>query len=139
MRISLVRLRWRGPSWSRGSLSILATALLGAAAVMPAPAWRRPADGPAYSTASPGDRFNRLGRAYLPELGKVYAAAWYEGARVLDEGRTVEDALAAVARSWEAGRIDLFDRRVTREFAAIVPQGASHRPRLELEDDADRR
>jgi hypothetical protein len=61
----------------------------------------------------------------------MYASAWYEGARKLEEGRTVEDAIAEVARSWEAGRVDLFDRLVTPEFAAIVPQGASHPPRLE--------
>jgi hypothetical protein len=65
----------------------------------------------------------------------VYAAAWYEGARGLEEGRTVDAAIATVARSWEAGRVNLFDGLVTPEFAAIFPQGMSHPPRLEGDTD----
>ena len=31
-------------------------------------------------------------------------------------------AIGAVGKAWDAGRIRLFDRLVTPEFAAIVPQ-----------------
>jgi hypothetical protein len=114
----------------------VAAALLGASVAMQDPSCRRrPEDGPARTSASRADRFTRLGRAYLPELGRVYAAAWYEGARGLEEGRTIDVAITAVAKSWEAGRVKLFDRLVTPEFAAIVPQDASRPPRLEGDTD----
>src|SRR5262245_19674473 len=110
MRTSQVRPRWRRSSWSRGSLSILATALLGTSVVMLAPACRWGSDDRARTTASRDDRFTRLGRAYLPELGRIYAAAWYEGARRLEEGQTVGSSIAVVGEAWDAGRVRLFDR-----------------------------
>jgi hypothetical protein len=122
----------------RESLSLAAAALLGAFVAMLAPACRWPHEGgTARTMASRDERLTRLGRAYLPELGRVYAAAWYEGARRLEEGWTVGAAISAVAGSWDADRVSLFDRLVTPEFAAIVPQDASRPPGLECA--ADRR
>jgi hypothetical protein len=72
-----------------------------------------------------GERLERLGRAYLPELGRVYAAAWREGAGRLERGQSIASALEAVGRAWDTGRLRLFDRLVTPELAAIVPQGSS--------------
>ena len=55
-------------------------------------------------------RFIPLGKTYLPELGRVYAAAWNEGARALESGQPVAAALKSVDQSWDSGRVQLFDR-----------------------------
>ncbi len=79
--------------------------------------------GPAGPPAPPQDpRFARLGRAYLPGLGKAYAAAWEEGAKGLEAGQALSAALAAVGKSWDASRTQLFDRVLTPEFAKIIPE-----------------
>jgi hypothetical protein len=67
-------------------------------------------------------RFIPLGKTYLPELGRVYAAAWNEGARALESGQPVAAALKSVDQSWDSGRVQLFDRLVTPEFSKIVPE-----------------
>jgi hypothetical protein len=78
---------------------------------------------PAGPPAPPHDaHFVRLGRAYLPGLGKAYAAAWEEGAKGLEAGQPVSAALAAVGNAWAANRTQLFDRMVTPEFAKVIPQ-----------------
>lgn len=128
MSNSLVRARRRRPSRSRVSLAISAAALLGLGILLLSPGPR---------PASRDDRFIRLGRAYPPELGRVYAAAWREGARRLDDGEPIASAIRAVHQAWEAGRIRLFDRVVTPEFAAIVPENPSGT--LAGEGDADRK
>jgi hypothetical protein len=69
------------------------------------------------------DRFVALGKAYLPELGKVYASAWTDGAGALEAGQPVDKALQAVSAAWDAGRVSLFDRLITPELVKIVPQG----------------
>ena len=43
----------------------------------------------------------RVGRAYLPGLGKAYAAAWEEGAKGLEAGQPLSAAVAAVGKAWE--------------------------------------
>jgi hypothetical protein len=77
--------------------------------------------------SSPADslegRFILLGQSYLPELGHAYAAAWNEGASCLEAGSSLASSLQRVSRSWEAGRIQLFDRLITPELAKIVPEG----------------
>ncbi len=79
--------------------------------------------GPEGPSGPPRDpRFVSIGRAYLPELGKAYAAAWEEGARGLDSGQPVSAAIAAVGRAWDANRTRLFDRMATPEFTGIVPE-----------------
>jgi hypothetical protein len=69
------------------------------------------------------DRFIPLGRAYLPELGKQYAAAWIEGAKALEAGQPVSSALKSVSQTWDHGRAELFDRLLTPELSKIVPDG----------------
>lgn len=66
--------------------------------------------------------FVPIGRAYLPELGRAYAAAWEEGAKGLDSGQPVSAAVAAVGRAWDANRARLFDRMATPDFARIIPE-----------------
>lgn len=66
--------------------------------------------------------FVRLGRAYLPGLGKAYAAAWEEGAKALDAGQPFSAAISAVGKTWDANRTRLFDRLATPEFAKILPE-----------------
>src|SRR4051794_15454140 len=120
MRKFLVWPRWSRPSGA--SLGIMAAALMGAGVATLPPAYRPRAESSADRTSTSRDiRFTRLGRAYLPELGRVYAAAWYEGARRLEDGQSMASAIGAVGKAWDAGRIRLFDRLVTPEFDAIVP------------------
>ncbi len=78
---------------------------------------------PAGPPAPPSDpQFVRLGRAYLPGLGKAYAAAWEEGAKGLDTGQPLSAAIAAVGKTWDANRTQLFDQKATPEFAKIIPE-----------------
>ena len=69
-------------------------------------------------------RFVVLGEAYLPQLGRAYAAAWEEGAKQLDAGKRVSEALETVAKAWSTNRTTLYDQLVTPEFAMIVAEGA---------------
>jgi hypothetical protein len=66
--------------------------------------------------------FVKVGRAYLPDLGKAYAAAWEEGAKGLEAGQPLSAAVAAVGKAWDANRAQLFDRTATAEFAKIIPE-----------------
>jgi hypothetical protein len=67
-------------------------------------------------------RFIPLGQNYLPELGRLYGKAWVEGAKRLESGQSVPAALTTVRTLWDAGRVQLFDRMVTPEFARIVAE-----------------
>jgi hypothetical protein len=78
---------------------------------------------PAGPPAPPRDaHFVEVGRAYLPELGKAYAAAWEEGAKGLEAGQPLSASVAAVGKAWDANRAQLFDRMATPEFARIIPE-----------------
>ena len=77
-------------------------------------------DGPPSPRQDP--HFVRVGRAYLPGLGKAYAAAWQEGAKGLEAGQPLSAAIAAVGRAWDSNRAQLFDRVATPEFARIIPE-----------------
>jgi hypothetical protein len=71
-------------------------------------------------------RFVNLGRAYLPQLGNAYATAWNEGARELDSGANVSDAINTVAKHWSEGRTYLYDKIITPEFDKILPDNGQH-------------
>jgi len=104
----------------RTLLSVALSSLLGGAvAIGVSDRLRAPAGPPAPPT---DPKFVRLGRAYLPELGKAYAAAWEEGAKALDAGQPLSAAIAAVGKTWDANRTQLFDQKATPEFAKIVPE-----------------
>jgi hypothetical protein len=68
-------------------------------------------------------RFVPLGQVYLPELGRLYAAAWTEGAKALEAGQQVDVALKRVSQAWDSGRVVLFDRLVTPQFSKVLPEG----------------
>ena len=61
-------------------------------------------------------RFIPLGKTYLPELSRVYAAAWNEGAKALKSGHPVTAALKSVDQSWDSGQVQLFDRLVLQRW-----------------------
>ena len=63
-----------------------------------------------------------IGKAYLPRLGKAYAAAWEEGAKQLEAGGGISAALDAVSKTWSANRTKLYDQMLTPEFAKIVAE-----------------
>ncbi len=67
-------------------------------------------------------QFIRLGRAYLPGLGKAYAAAWEDGAKGLEGGQPLSAAVVAVGKAWDANRAQLFDQLATPEFGKIIPE-----------------
>jgi hypothetical protein len=68
-------------------------------------------------------RFIPLGKAYGPELGRAYAAAWNEGAKALEAGQPVAASLKTVSDAWDTARVQLFDKLVTPEFSKIIPEG----------------
>lgn len=104
----------------RTILTIVLSSLLGGAvATGIATSLDRPA-GPPQPAYDP--KLVPVGRAYLPGLGKAYAAAWEEGAKALDAGQPLSAAVATVGKSWDASRSQLFDRLATPEFARIVPE-----------------
>lgn len=94
-----------------GVLALLASARLATA--------DKPAPNPAYSHDR---RFVAIGRAYLPQLGKAYAAAWEQGAKKLEAGGGIAVSLDAVSQSWKSNRVQLYDRMLTPEFAKIVAE-----------------
>ena len=63
-----------------------------------------------------------IGKAYLPLLGKAYAAAWEEGAKQLEAGQSITAALEAVSKAWSANRTELYDHVFTPEFSRIVAE-----------------
>ena len=67
-------------------------------------------------------RFIPLGKTYLPELSRVYATAWNEGAKALESGQPVTAALKSVGQSRDSGQVQLFDRLVTPEFSKFVAE-----------------
>jgi hypothetical protein len=104
----------------RTLLTVALSSLLGGAVAIGVSAYLgRPAGPPAPPT---DPNFVRIGRAYLPGLGKAYAAAWEEGAKALDAGQPFSAALDAVGKAWNANRTQLFDRTATSEFAKILPE-----------------
>jgi hypothetical protein len=130
--IRLRRLASTGRLLAAVAVAVAGLVLGSVAALMPAPV-PLPRDGEAEDpgrgvAAAPWGplldlRFTALGRNYLPVLGRAYAAAWLEGARALEAGAPVADALAAVGRSWDAGRTAAFDRWVSPQFDRLVPEG----------------
>ncbi|WP_165221847.1 hypothetical protein [Aquisphaera insulae] len=85
------------------------------------------------SAAAPAldPRFVAIGRSYVPELGEAYSAAWEDGAKALEAGQGIGEALKVVGRSWEQGRAKLFDRLVTPELSKVIPDGKAE---SEIED-----
>jgi hypothetical protein len=61
-------------------------------------AWGRWVKARASSRA--GRAVHPLGKTYLLELGRVYAAAWNEGGKALESGQPVAAALKSVGQSW---------------------------------------
>ena len=104
----------------RTLLALGLSSLLGAAVAIGVSWHLHGSDGPPGPPRDP--RFVSIGRAYLPELGKAYAAAWEEGARGLESGQPVSAAITDVGRAWETNRARLFDRMATPAFAGIVPE-----------------
>jgi len=105
-------------------LLVVCSGALGAGLVLGALAALGSLDSGASAPVTPAvdDRFVALGKVYLPQLGKVYASAWTEGAGALESGQPLESSLQKVSAAWDAGRTGLFDRLITPEFAKILPQ-----------------
>lgn len=106
---------------SRRTLAtVVFSGLVGGAVALGVAEWSGRPAGPPAPPHNP--QFEKIGRDYLPGLGKAYAAAWEEGARSLDAGQPLSASLAAVSKAWEANRTALFDRSVASEFSRIVPE-----------------
>jgi hypothetical protein len=133
MLIQLVQ-RWasRLAPLKTPAIIVISTAL-GAGLAIYVPTFFRPEESPAKPSAV-DKRFVPIGKAYLPELGRVYADAWIEGATLLENGQSIASALNSVSKSWNEGRVGLFDRMVTPEFSKVVPEGED-----EAESNADER
>jgi hypothetical protein len=111
------------PGW-RTFLTITLSAAVGALVSIGISNRLRAPDGPVPTPQPPHDRrFVALGRAYLPQLGKAYAAAWEEGAKALDAAQGISSALDVVAKAWTSQRSQLFDKHMAQEFAKVIPEG----------------
>ena len=97
--------------------------MAGAALAIAVTAWTKIPSKPAPNPGPPHDpRFVLLGTAYLPQLGKAYAAAWEEGAKQLEAGQSITAALDTVSKSWSSSRTQLYDHVFTPEFSRIVAE-----------------
>jgi hypothetical protein len=112
--------RWQyEPSRLRTSFLFTACAILAASLALSSSAFRARRVG----SAGPLDgRFMPLGQDYLPELGRLYGKAWVEGAKRLESGQSVPTALRTVRSLWDTGRVQLFDRMITPQFARIIAE-----------------
>jgi hypothetical protein len=119
--------QWRPRLCSASTVLVVAvSAGLGAGLTVAAPTlerWLGVSDLSAPPEPVLDSRFVTLGKTYLPELGKAYATAWNEGAKSLEAGQPVAEALKSVSQSWDSGRVQLFDRLITPELAKIVADG----------------
>jgi hypothetical protein len=103
-------------------VTVTLSSVLGGAVAIGVSDWLEPAR-PTSSPLAPHDGgYVSLGRAYLPQLGKAYAAAWDQGADALDSGQGIAAALDTVARTWTANRTEIYDKLLTPELAKIVPE-----------------
>ncbi len=107
----------------RSVMTVAISGAVGAAVSIGVSQWLRMSEGPAPSPPPPVDRrFVALGRAYLPQLGNAYAAAWDHGAKALDSGQDLSAALDLVAQTWTANRTDVYNKLLTPEQVKIVPE-----------------
>ncbi len=108
---------------SRSLLTVAISGVVGAAVSFGVSQYLRTFEGPNPSPPAPVDRrFVALGRAYLPQLGNAYAAAWERGAKALDSGQGLSAAIEVVAQTWTVNRTDIFNKLLTPEQAKIVPE-----------------
>jgi hypothetical protein len=120
--MSLSQIRLFLPSW-RTLVTVAISGMLGAALVMFAYARLVTPNQPVPNPEQPQNpRFAAIGKAYLPQLGKAYAAAWEEGAKQLETGGGISAALDAVSKTWSANRTRLYDQMLTPEFSKIVAE-----------------
>jgi len=107
----------------RTLVTVTLSSVLGGAAAIGVSAWLAPSGGSTGTPQPPVDRrYVSLGRTYLPQLGKAYAAAWDQGAKALDSGQGISAALDTVAQTWTAKRTEVYDKLLTPELAKIVPE-----------------
>jgi hypothetical protein len=110
----------------RTLVTVTLSTVLGGAVAIGVSDWIRPSGGPTGSPQSRhagiDRRYESLGRAYLPQLGKAYAAAWDQGAKALDSGQGISAALDTVAQTWTASRTEIYDKLLTPELAKIVSE-----------------
>lgn len=120
--MSLNRLWSLLPTW-RALLTVLLSSLVGAALAIAVSTWAQVPGKPTPNPGPPHDpRFIALGKAYLPQLGKAYAAAWEEGAKQLEAGKGIAAALDVVSSTWSSKRSQLYDHVFTPEFSRIVAE-----------------
>jgi hypothetical protein len=120
--MSLNRISSLLPSW-RAFVTVVVASLGGAALAIAVSTWVHRLDSPAPNPGPPHDpRFVVIGKDYLPQLGKAYAAAWDEGASQLEAGKGITAALDAVSATWSSNRTQLYDHVFTPEFSRIVAE-----------------
>ena len=107
----------------RTLLTVVLSSLLGAILAIGISTWLRSPYGPRPTPRPSYDpHFVHLGRTYLPELGKAYAAAWDEGAKGLEADQNLSQGLDAVAKTWGTNRTQVFDQLATPEFRKVIAE-----------------
>ena len=106
----------------RSVTTVAISGVMGAAVSIGVSQWLRTSDRPAPSPPPVDRRFVALGRAYLPQLGNAYAAAWDHGAKALDSGQSLSTALDLVAQTWTTNRTEIYNKLLTPEQINIVPE-----------------
>jgi hypothetical protein len=117
----ITRLRSLFPG-RRTLVTVTLSSVLGGAVAIGVSDWLE-SGSPSGTPQPPHDRrYVSLGRAYLLQLGKAYAAAWDQGAKALDAGQGISAALDTVAQTWTANRTEIYDKLLTPELAKIVSE-----------------
>ncbi|HKI17454.1 MAG TPA: hypothetical protein VKA15_06220 [Isosphaeraceae bacterium] len=107
----------------RTLVTVTFSSVLGGVVAISVSGWLQTPDDTSGSPRPSHDlRYVSLGRAYLPQLGQAYAAAWDQGAKALDSGQGISAALDTVAQTWTANRTEIYDKLLTPELVKIVPE-----------------
>ena len=64
-----------------------------------------------------------LGRKFAGPVASAFGDAWAVAANTLEQGKSVNEAQAALQARWQDGRAQAFATMVTPEFAKILPEG----------------
>ena len=64
-----------------------------------------------------------LGHQFKGPVASSFGDAWAEAATILEQGRTVGDAQAALQKHWQTERAKAFATLVAPEFSKVLPEG----------------
>ena len=75
-------------------------------------------------TVAPGVNGKLLGRNFVGPMAASLGDAWTSAADILEQGKAVGDAQAALQVRWQEGRSKAFAGLVAPEFSRVLKEGA---------------